>query len=703
MIIRSTVLLAVLLAASDAFAAPRDCSEPARLLAEAPERLVACTTPESSPELRTWAAHATLSLGQPARAAEMYRSLAKEPALATVRPVLLLSAARALLQDGRAAQGLELLPPPSDPPWLRAEIAAARADLALATGDAELARRSASEALALGHPSADALEMVRLQASLALEDGETARDVLTTLRTKYPESPLAREAEPMATARKLPALDSLSPELKAERWRRLAARGGASSVVAECLPQMERPHPKNAAWARAELACGNALSTLRHSKAEAVLRRAATRPAVRLQALDSLVRVLSRGTDPAPVEKVCTEIAAEPKSTSPLAECRYLAAFMRLSAGDETGARKSLDAVVEQFPTHSRGNDAAWMLALEDFRQDRPASTKRFRQLAATATNAQARARALYWLARSLPDDARDEARAAWNEALKLDPLGYYGWLASARLNADRHGPPRLDACRDVQQPEPAEAPPAARLAQALLDTGYKRFAAEELTRLVSPRRRDALSWAPYLRAASQYVRLLDIGLAHGKETWPVTEATRPGVEARYPIAFPLALESVPEPVDRCLVLAIMRRESRFDPDAASAAQARGLLQLIPPTASRLAEELAIGAIRDEQLFDPGLNVKLAGQYLSRLQQRFKHPFLVAAAYNAGPNAVVRWTRQFAGMEPDEWAERITYRETRLYVRAVGGAYAAYSRLYGGALPPLNLEPFQPAADGVDY
>jgi soluble lytic murein transglycosylase len=147
-----------------------------------------------------------------------------------------------------------------------------------------------------------------------------------------------------------------------------------------------------------------------------------------------------------------------------------------------------------------------------------------------------------------------------------------------------------------------------------------------------------------------------------------------------------------------------MRRESRFNPDAISQAQARGLLQLLPTTAASVAKEFGQEAPSADHLHDPDVNLRIAGQYVQRLMERFGHPLLAAAAYNGGPKAVARWTQELNGAQIDEWVERIPFRETRNYVKAVGGAYASYALIYGGHRPALSWDPIQAApAKGIDY
>ncbi len=103
--------------------------------------------------------------------------------------------------------------------------------------------------------------------------------------------------------------------------------------------------------------------------------------------------------------------------------------------------------------------------------------------------------------------------------------------------------------------------------------------------------------------------------------------------------------------VDASLVSAVIRAESNYEPKAVSRKGARGLMQLMPATARRL----AVG-----RPFDPASNVAGGVQYLKELLQRFHHrPELVLAAYNAGENAVTTYN----GVPP--------YRETVGYVKRI--------------------------------
>jgi soluble lytic murein transglycosylase len=124
-----------------------------------------------------------------------------------------------------------------------------------------------------------------------------------------------------------------------------------------------------------------------------------------------------------------------------------------------------------------------------------------------------------------------------------------------------------------------------------------------------------------------------------------------------------------------------MRQESLFDPDAASPAAAYGLMQLILPTATQVAGT----PVTSTELASPSLNVRLGTRYLRHLLDRMGGDVPKAlAAYNGGEDAVAKWEARAPGSADDEFVERISFRETRAYVKAVLGNYRRYRRLYGG-------------------
>jgi len=88
--------------------------------------------------------------------------------------------------------------------------------------------------------------------------------------------------------------------------------------------------------------------------------------------------------------------------------------------------------------------------------------------------------------------------------------------------------------------------------------------------------------------------------------------------------------------VDPLLLLAIGTVESRYDPQAKSHADARGLYQIWPSTGRMLARSLG-WQYEDHTLYDPEKNTEAAALYLDILFAAYNDPQMVLAEYNGGP------------------------------------------------------------------
>lgn len=105
------------------------------------------------------------------------------------------------------------------------------------------------------------------------------------------------------------------------------------------------------------------------------------------------------------------------------------------------------------------------------------------------------------------------------------------------------------------------------------------------------------------------------------------------------------AFELAGEIVDNCdkygldpyLVLAVIKVESNFKPDAISSMGAVGLMQLMPSTAKYVSEKYDIRFRGRKSLFNPSTNVKLGIAYLSLLDERYESMEHALWAYNYGP------------------------------------------------------------------
>lgn len=104
--------------------------------------------------------------------------------------------------------------------------------------------------------------------------------------------------------------------------------------------------------------------------------------------------------------------------------------------------------------------------------------------------------------------------------------------------------------------------------------------------------------------------------------SFPAELLTDPGALAiAYPVAFDaiVSRESRRSGVPGELLLAVIREESGFDPNALSPRGARGLMQMIPRTARRMALSSGLSGFQLIQLFVPEISIRLGAHYLRLL------------------------------------------------------------------------------------
>jgi len=140
--------------------------------------------------------------------------------------------------------------------------------------------------------------------------------------------------------------------------------------------------------------------------------------------------------------------------------------------------------------------------------------------------------------------------------------------------------------------------------------------------------------------------------------------------------------------IDPCLVLAFARTESGFRAKAVSTAGARGVMQVLPGTAT-----MVDGKGAKAELNDPGYNLGVGERYLQNLMtQTNGNLFQLAAAYNAGPAALTRWLTARPDLTDDPllFIESIPYSETRNYIKHVMMNYWLYAKRTKTDAPSLD-------------
>ncbi len=328
---------------------------------------------------------------------------------------------------------------------------------------------------------------------------------------------------------------------------------------------------------------------------------------------------------------------------------------------------------------------AAWQLG------KMPEAAKHFEQLAlsqvASDWNSAAGA---YWAARSHLKLGQPEKVSRWLKLGARSPLTFYGLLSRRALGVETRfdfSPHELteNGIRILMETKES------RRALALLQAGQRHRAERELLRLrnwTEPKAVEALlgvaerTQMPALSFRLAY-RLTESG--HTRNSGEMLEA------ALFPI--PPWQPKSGFKVDRALIYALMRQESAFNPRAKSRDGARGLMQLMPATASFMARKRYRGSKRN-QLFEPSLNLELGQRYVSYLLGKEivdANLFRLTTAYNAGPGNLARWQRRMKYEDdPLMFIESLPARETRLFIERVLTNFWIYRARLGQPAPSLD-------------
>ncbi len=297
----------------------------------------------------------------------------------------------------------------------------------------------------------------------------------------------------------------------------------------------------------------------------------------------------------------------------------YKIVFLHADRGHDKDAIAAAREFLERYPNCSENGNVMWILAWSHLRLKEltPAITlfSAYRDMVGSQMN---KMRADYWIARCMEwMGNKTGAAAAYGLIARQDPGGYYGHLASMRL---RH------KAVDWKLPVP------------------KKFAPVHL---------NTASAAMLLAGLDLYELMPVVGWSGGYRELIDTVAPIWGLTSD-------------------LINAMIQVESHFRQNATSPAGAMGLMQLIPPTAQQVSNEMHLDVYTPRDLRDPIWNVTLGMGYLRKLAGMYSRQVAaMVAAYNAGGQAVSRWMEIRPLADPEMFIEEIPYDETNAYVKKV--------------------------------
>lgn len=319
-----------------------------------------------------------------------------------------------------------------------------------------------------------------------------------------------------------------------------------------------------------------------------------------------------------------------------------------------------------------------------------PAEAEKWFSMLAASRSIITQSRAHYWLARAAAAAGKDpkphyERAAGW-------PTTFYGQLAILALGET----------------------PMTRIGR-LSDPVWTRdtalaFTEHEVLRAAAW----LIAWGDTQRARTFLTRMDELAPIPAERTLTAVFASSAGMPdgavfvarrmGRDGLALPRAGWPAPfgpaAPPDPAFALGIMRQESSFDIGAISPSGARGLMQLMPPTASAVGKELGISVSLPGLTSDANGNIRLGSAYLQDMMIRFDNCLpLAAAAYNAGPHRVAQWLDENGDprtgpVDMVDWIELIPVSETRNYVQRVTENVLMYRATRNDSTPILATVPW---------
>jgi soluble lytic murein transglycosylase len=323
---------------------------------------------------------------------------------------------------------------------------------------------------------------------------------------------------------------------------------------------------------------------------------------------------------------------------------------------------------------------AGWIAGLISWKSKRYKEAARYFEVAAHSEYASGwlQASAAYWAARSHMRVGNVKPVSAWLERGKKYPRTFYGLISTRALGRDFDFnwkmPTFTSELRDV-----LASIPAGSRAMALIESGQLELAQSELLRVEpsNAQERDALlAYAGYVNLPGLSMRMAS-ALAGAEQTYDA---------ALYP-------DSPWQPqkgyrIDPALMHAIIRQESKFDPEAESSSGALGLMQIMPATAKRVVKK------GDLVLEDPELNLEIGQRYIEQLMKQSAAKddlFMLMIAYNAGPGNLAKWKKRWPDVDdPLLFIELIPAGQTRTYVEHVLANYWIYRMKDDQPVPSLD-------------
>jgi soluble lytic murein transglycosylase len=625
-----------------------------------------------------YSASAAFKAGNSAQAADGVRGFASDYPASTLRAQAVQLLAQALVGSQKAQEAIQILT--ADPGVRRhPESALLLAQAYWQAGDQAQAARAFQDVYYAfpAYPQAKAAE-------------EALGRLRSGLGAKFPEP-----AEEIVTAR----LELL--------YR--------ASLYTEALKGYEgllTSKPRNASAGEWQLGRARCLLRLRRdSEALEALSGSLATPALNAERLALRIEAYTRANNSSATLDALAQIQAIDSHSTAYESALNSAGGLFYRLGDWQNAARQYQTLVEAFPQGSHVQDAGWRLIWchyfagqhEQVLQDLQGYLTRYPRSSRTPA-------ALYWLGR-LEEEQGDPASAQALYALLQNRFAHSFYAAQASLR-QRNLPaaaravampaPDSLARQLAQQIPPRDAAPVTACSEYMpaevLQPALE-LQALNLNDLAEEYLRASLAARPQQPELRLFLSRLEAG--QGNVSAGLMDAGR--IVPDYPsyqfselpkeiwgMLFPQNYWSLVQRqarldrLDPYLVMGLIRQESAFNVRATSSANAHGLMQVLPSTASssKRASRVRSAGVR---LYNATYNIHFGCAYLRTLLNEFNDkPEPALAAYNAGDFRVRDWMKGTSFRDSSEFLEAIPIHATRAYVESVLRDAAIYRQLLTG-------------------
>ena len=402
-----------------------------------------------------------------------------------------------------------------------------------------------------------------------------------------------------------------------------------------------------------------------------------------------LLMELARDKDDGETQRSLVEQMETRFPSSPwLNEALYSSGNMYLLRKDFPTAILYYGELAKRFPQSSYAPSAHWRAAWLNYRIGQYSEAARLMdEQIAVYHGGKEIPSALYWRGRLYQNQERrpDMAATYYRTVARIYRHYYYASIAQQRVaELGSSVTPATVAFLDEMKPEPIptltddvpEDDPHVVRAHLLANAGLNEYIAPEIQAADGSEEWGALAEAKIYASYGENWR----AMRSMKRAIPFyTSAPIDALPMEYwRILFPqpywstIKSESEKNGLDPCMVAALIRQETEFNPGAISNKSAYGLMQLLPSVGKSMAKEEGIHHFETNDLLNPDTNIRLGTRYLRQTLDKFNsQPEYTFAAYNAGDGRVTDWQAigSYHGM--DEFVESIPFTETREYVQAI--------------------------------